>query len=55
MGKTAEGAEARLMILEGLGHADVLTAIARPLRWRAPVLEAVTGFFRDIQASAKRS
>ena len=51
----AEGAEARLMILEGLGHADVLTAIARPLRWRAPVLEAVTGFFRDIQASAKRS
>jgi acetyl esterase/lipase len=51
----AEGAEARLMILEGLGHADVLTAIARPLRWRAPVLEAVTGFFRGIQASAKRS
>jgi hypothetical protein len=43
------------MILEGLGHADVLTAIARPLRWRAPVLEAVTGFFAARQASAKRS
>jgi acetyl esterase/lipase len=49
------GVEARLMILEGLGHTDVLTAIARPLRWRAPVLEAVTGFFAARQASAKRS
>jgi acetyl esterase/lipase len=49
------GVEAQLMILEGLGHADVLTAIARPLRWRAPVLEAVTGFFRARQASANRS
>lgn len=49
------GVEARLIVLEGLGHADVLTAIARPLRWRAPVLEAVTGFFREVQASAKRS
>ena len=49
------GVEARLVILEGLGHADVLTALAWPLRWRAPVLEAVTGFFRDVQASAKRS
>lgn len=50
-----EGVEARLVTLEGLGHADVLTAIARPLRWRAPVLEAVTSFFRERQASAKRS
>ena len=49
------GVEARLMILEGLGHADVLTAISRPLRWRAPVLDAVTGFFAELQASAKRS
>jgi acetyl esterase/lipase len=49
------GVEVRLMILDGLGHADVLTAIARPLRWRAPVLETVTGFFRGLQASAKRS
>ena len=52
---TAKGAAARLLIVEGLGHADVLTAIAWPLRWRAPVLDAVTGFFREIQASAKRS
>jgi hypothetical protein len=43
------------MVLEGLGHTDVLTALARPLRWRAPVLEAVTAFFRQRQASAKRS
>lgn len=52
---TEAGAEARLVVLEGLGHAGVLTALARPLRWRAPVLEAVTGFFRERQASAKRS
>ncbi len=49
------GVETRLVVLEGLGHADVLTALARPLRWRAPVLEAVTNFFRGRQASAKRS
>jgi membrane protein DedA with SNARE-associated domain len=42
-------------VIAGLGHADVLTAIAWPLRWRAPVLDAVTGFFHEIQASAKRS
>jgi acetyl esterase/lipase len=49
------GVEARLVVLKGLGHADVLTALARPLRWRAPVLETVIGFFRQRQASAKRS
>lgn len=43
------------MVLKGLGHTDVLTAIARPLRWRAPVLEAVTGFFAERQARANRS
>ena len=51
----SSGVEARLVVLDGLGHADVLTALAWPLRWRAPVLDLVTGFFRDIQASAKRS
>ena len=49
------GVAAQLMVLPGLGHSDVLTALARPLRWRAPVLEAVTSFFRERQASAKRS
>jgi acetyl esterase/lipase len=49
------GVPARLMVLDGLGHSDVLTALARPLRWRAPVLDAVTSFFRERQASAKRS
>ena len=51
----AAGVEARLMVLQGVGHADVLTALARPLRWRAPVLDAVVGFFRERQASANRS
>lgn len=51
----AVGVEVQLMVLPGLGHADVLTAIARPLRWRAPILEAVTSFFRSLQASANRS
>lgn len=49
------GVEARLVMLEGLGHSDVLTALAWPLRWRAPVRDLVTGFFHDHQASAKRS
>jgi acetyl esterase/lipase len=51
----AAGVEARLVMIEGLGHADVLTALARPLRWRAPVLDEVTGFFLSLQASANRS
>ena len=49
------GVPIQLIVLPGLGHSDVLTALSRPLRWRAPVLEAVTSFFRDPQASAKRS
>jgi len=49
------GAQAQVVILEGLGHADVLTALSWPLRWRAPVLDDVTSFFRALQASAKRS
>jgi acetyl esterase/lipase len=51
----AVGAGAQVVILKGLGHADVLTALAWPLRWRAPVLDDVTGFFRSLQASANRS
>jgi acetyl esterase/lipase len=50
----AAGARARLVVLKGLGHTDVLTAIARPLRWRAPVLKDITGFFRDVHESASR-
>jgi acetyl esterase/lipase len=51
----AVGVQARLMVLPGLGHADVVTALARPLRWRAPVLKAVISFFGSLQASANRS
>lgn len=49
------GVAVDLLVLDGLGHADVLTAIARPLRWRAPVLEEVSRFFLASQASANRS
>ena len=49
------GARAELVIHQGLSHTDVLTAIAWPLRWRAPVLDEITGFFHTLQASAKRS
>jgi len=49
------GVKAQLLVLDGLGHADVLTAIARPLRWRAPVLEEISRFFLGRQASANRS
>ena len=51
----AAGVKVRLTVLAGLGHVDVLTALARPLRWRAPVLQAITEFFGGLQASAKRS
>jgi dipeptidyl aminopeptidase/acylaminoacyl peptidase len=30
-----------------LGHADLLFAIARPLRWRAPVLAEMLSFIDD--------
>ncbi len=30
--------------LDGIGHMGLLTAIAKPLRWRAPVLDIVTSF-----------
>ena len=49
------GVEAKVVEFDGLGHADVLTALARPLRWRAPVLREISSFFRARQASAKRS
>lgn len=51
----AAGSIAQLTILKGLGHADVLTAIAWPLRWRAPVLADIARFFNGLQAEAKRS
>lgn len=49
------GVTAKLVLYEGLGHVDVLTALARPLRWRAPVLDDIKAFFASLQTSAKRS
>lgn len=40
----AAGVDARLEILPGIGHAGIVTALARPFRWRAPVLERVAAF-----------
>lgn len=49
------GIENRFILYPGLGHADILTALSRPLRWRAPVLEDVGAFIRAHQARAKSS
>jgi acetyl esterase/lipase len=45
----------RLIEYPGLGHAEIMLAMARPLRWRAPVLADIVGFFATIQASANNS
>lgn len=33
----------------GIGHAGLVLAIARPLRWRAPVVDDVTSFFNGLR------
>jgi acetyl esterase/lipase len=40
------GGRAELAVEPGLGHAALVAAIARPLRWLAPVLEEAVGFMR---------
>lgn len=40
------GAEVQEHIYDGLGHGSILTALARPLRGRAPVLDDVVSFIR---------
>ncbi len=44
-----------LILYPSLQHADVLTALSRPLRWRAPVLEDIIRFFGELQAASNRS
>ncbi|MGH6854303.1 MAG: alpha/beta hydrolase [Aestuariivirga sp.] len=44
----AEHASVKLIEYDGLGHAAVMLAMARPLRWRAPVLEDIVGFFDSL-------
>lgn len=51
----AAGAGAKLITYPKLSHADVLTALARAFRWRAPVLEDIAGFLSRLQAGGKRA
>ncbi len=44
------GADARLRIYPELGHVGIVTAFARPFRGRAPVLEDVAGFVREVSS-----
>jgi acetyl esterase/lipase len=38
------GTEVQALELDGIGHLGIVTAIAAPLRWRAPVLEQMVDF-----------
>ena len=49
------GVHHRIIEYPGIGHAGIMLALSRPLRWRAPVLEDIRAFFASVQASAKRS
>ncbi len=51
----AAGVVHRLIEYDGLGHADVLLAVSRPMRWRAPVLADILAYFAALQAADKRS
>ena len=51
----AAGVPHRLTLYPGLRHADVLTSLAWPLRWRAPVLGDILAFFGARQAGPNRS
>ena len=44
------GVEAEVIEYPGVGHIGILTALARPLRARTPVLRDATGFARDVTA-----
>jgi len=44
----AVGVDARVRIYGGIGHVGILTAIARPLRNRAPVLADVEAFASEV-------
>ena len=40
----AQGNQASVVRYDGLGHATLIGAMSRPLRWLAPVLDDVTAF-----------
>ena len=43
------GVPVRKRELEGVGHVGIITALALPLRWRAPVLEEIVAFIRSVE------
>ena len=45
---SASGGQADARIYPGIGHLQILGAFAGLLRWRAPVLDDVTGFFAGV-------
>lgn len=52
----AAGGDSRLKIYPQLGHISILTALALPFRYRAPVLADATAFARDVcEKSGRRA
>lgn len=47
------GVEVRAIELRGEGHLTTVSAIARPLRWRAPVLDEMVSFIADTAADRR--
>ena len=45
----AAGVAVELKEYPGIGHVGVLLALARPLRWRASVLDDIEAFFKNLQ------
>ncbi len=41
------GVPVRKREFDGVGHVGIVTALARPLRWRAPVLDEIVDFIRS--------
>jgi acetyl esterase/lipase len=50
----AAAVDARVKVYPVLGHVETLTAIARPLRHRAPVLADTLAFAREVAATPAR-
>ena len=50
----AAGVDARVKLYPELGHVGIVTALARPLRGRAPVLRDIVAFAREVTGAAPR-
>ncbi|MEY3704498.1 MAG: hypothetical protein RLZZ561_2118 [Pseudomonadota bacterium] len=47
--QTRARAKAQAMLYEGLGHSDIIMALARPFRDKAPVVEDMDAFFAKVR------